>query len=200
MHRILTLGRDSYKNWINQDLLDKIEEAKGLVIFTGGPDVDPEIYGEANVRSYIDKNRSLKEIEAYNHALENNIPMLGICYGSQFLTAMQQNGKVIQNVTNHAISGNHSITDGVQELEITSTHHQMMNPFHVPNHKLIAWSSVNRSSEYTTGLGDIKIPFEPEIVYYPDTNCLAIQGHPEFPNCPKKTKEYCEKLIKKYLL
>lgn len=190
---------DHYKEWLGKELIDLIESSTGLVIFTGGPDVPPEIYGEINIKSYCDIVRTNEEVKIYTEAIKNDIPVLGICYGSQLVTALQPKGKVIQNVTGHI--GNHNIlSDNGDMYEITSTHHQMMYPFNIPNHKIIAVSSENLSSEYICELGDYEnIPNEPEIVYYPDTNTLAIQGHPEFDNCPEKTREYCRNLIKKYL-
>ncbi len=199
-NKIVVCGCNSYKNWLGEDLINQIEESTGLIIFTGGADVPPMLYKEKNVASYSDYKRIEEYIEAYNYGLENDIPMLGICLGSQFLTAMQPNGKVIQDVDNHGTGGTHSITDGINEFEMTSTHHQMMNPFKIPNREIIAWSTINRSSNYITGIGNISIEIEPEIVYYPKSKALAIQGHPEFGNCPEETKDYCRKLIKKYLI
>lgn len=195
-------GSDHYKTWLGEELIKKIEETTGLIIFTGGPDVPPTLYGEDNVRSAVNMNRTEREIRIYKEAVRQKIPVLGICYGSQLVTALQPNGKIIQNVTGHN-RGSHSIfsTEDYEEYEMTSTHHQMMYPFNIENYEILAHTVGMLSKEYIYDKGDYKdIYLEAEIVYYPDKNTLAIQGHPEFSTCPEKTREFCRKLIKKYLL
>lgn len=203
--KIICLGSESYKDWLGESLIEEIEgSSKGLIIFTGGPDVPPMLYGEGNKYSHLDRSRSKIDVDNFAIALANGTPMLGICYGSQFLTAMQEGGKVIQDVSNHAIGRTHEIIDiHGNTLEITSTHHQMMYPFGIKNYELIAHSKERLSDRYLTGFGEYKnedVSVEPEIVYYPDTNCLAIQGHPEFERCPEITRKYCRELVKIYLL
>jgi len=84
--------------------------------------------------------------------------MVGICRGSQFLTVMS-GGRLFQDVSGHAIMGTHLIKfkDG-SSLGITSTHHQMMNPFYLSKNEydLIAVSEKNRSSKYLTEIGDAR--------------------------------------------
>ena len=82
-------------------------------------------------------------------------------------------------------SGMHEIqfADGDVALA-TSTHHQMMYPFNVGGHQIIAWASRPLSDGYelddNTKLEKMPSNKEPEIVYYPKTRCLAIQLHPEY--------------------
>ena len=82
----------------------------------------------------------------------------------------------------------------------------MMYPFNLINnkYKLLAWSSKFLGNIYLNG-EDKQIPLpdkfvEPEIVYYPFTRGLAIQGHPEYSDCPTSTKDTCLDLIEQYLL
>jgi carbamoylphosphate synthase small subunit len=133
-----------------------------------------------------------------------DMPKLGICRGGQFLTVMN-GGKMIQDVNNH--SGNHKITHvgSGQVYEITSTHHQMMFPFNLPDHRfeLVAHSQYFQSTKYLNGNDEeFDLPkdfLEPEIIYYPESNSLCIQGHPEYNHCPEKTKQWCFKLMDMYL-
>lgn len=180
--KIYVVGNNKYANWIKDALLvDNIKEAD-LVLFTGGTDVDPVIYGhERNSKSYYSSRRDDQDIIIYEQARSLDKAILGICRGSQLLTALQPDGYLIQHVTKHAIGNTHPIEfyDG-DLLEITSTHHQMMYPFDIANYELIAWSSPSRSTVYELSEGKTTTTRkEPEIVYYPEVNALAIQGHPE---------------------
>lgn len=103
---------------------------------------------------------------------------------AQFLCVMN-GGKLIQNVSNHAMYFTHPITDGKYEFEITSTHHQMQYPFELEDNKYsILFYTVGRSNVYQGDSIDVnKIVVEPEIVLYHQEDkprCLAIQGHPEY--------------------
>ena len=210
MIKIYIVGNQlNYANFIyNHKLVDNMEEAD-LVIFTGGEDVDPAIYGEKNIYSSINTIRDAKEVSEFLDAMLQDKPCIGICRGAQFVTAAN-GGKLIQDVDNHAIGGTHSITNTnnqypAKELEITSTHHQMMYPFNLDyeDYEVVAYSTVNRSTEYLTGFGEYtedQVPCEPEIVYYPETNSLAIQGHPEYMDKDSEAVKYCNWLINKYLL
>jgi len=202
--KIYVIGSAVYANWLDFDSVDNIEDAD-LVMFTGGADVFPELYGDFTHRStYFDAIRDVKEMKLFERAKELNIPMIGICRGSQFLTAMQQNGKLIQDCDNHGINGTHKITtDNGGVLDISSTHHQMMYPYNMDDedYELIAWSSINRSNYYAFGdveFKDEEMEFdfkEPEIVYYPNDNALAIQGHPEYLGYDHSTCEYLRNLV-----
>lgn len=178
-------GESHYSNWIYEaiDFVGSVKEAD-LVIFTGGSDVSSIYYNEKqNHKTYNNKTRDDDEFHIYIDAVTSRKCMLGICRGSQFLTAMQDGGRLVQHVENHATGYVHEIefSDG-SALPITSTHHQMMYPFDIDNYELIAWSKNRLSYRYEFGPGEtyLEIPMnkEPEIVFYPDTKCLAIQGHP----------------------
>lgn len=156
-----------------------------LILFTGGEDVDPTYYHEDKGK-YTSSNRRRDDIEADMFHLFKNVPKLGICRGSQFLTVMN-GGKLIQHVSNHGISGTHSVTlNDKSIIEITSTHHQMMFPFSLPSDmfELIGWSTYFKSTTYLNGYNkETELPsdfLEPEIVKYPMFNSLCIQGHPEY--------------------
>lgn len=181
-------GAVHYASWINRDItfldseLENVKDAD-LILFTGGADVHPSIYGwEKNSKTYTDKARDEYETEFYNEAIKYKKSIIGICRGAQLLTAMQKAGILIQHVENHAIAGMHPIEfeDGTSALA-TSTHHQMMYPFST-GHRMIAWSA-KRSPVYEFDNNNIleSLPrkIEPEIVFYQKTNCLAIQPHPE---------------------
>ena len=181
-----------------------------LLFFTGGADVNPEMYGEKKGKyTQINAPRDIMCEEVFHKYY--NVPKLGICRGSQILTVLN-GGKLIQHVSQHAIGGTHKIdvhfegNNKPSSFNITSTHHQMMYPFNLDNasYNILGWSSVALSNTYLNGDNkEINLPakfVEPEIVYYPKGRSLAIQGHPEFDKCPQATKDLCLDLITNYLL
>lgn len=187
---------------------DKISSRRqvDLLVFTGGEDVHPSLYNESvGQHTYCNTSRDDAERTIFNNF--SGIPKLGICRGSQFLTVIS-GGKLIQHVEGH--SGNHTIevksnNGNPFTYEITSTHHQMLYPYNLrsTHYELIAWSKVFKSNVYLNGNNEqMELPasfLEPEIVKYPRTRSLAIQGHPEFSTCPVETKELVITLIKELL-
>ncbi len=191
MRKVYVVGNaNEYANWLIRSgfdlLFEKDKEKATLFLFTGGSDVNPALYGEKEGnKTYIDATRDIEEAEAYNYAKKNNIPCLGVCRGAQFLTVMN-GGRLVQDVTNHAINGYHIIKtiDG-KRFAVNSTHHQMMYPFDLKEeqYKIIAHSEPPISGHYLNGKNNTLVLHEkfvePEIVYYPMTRCLCIQCHPE---------------------
>jgi len=196
----------SYGHWLKEEITTNIEEAD-LIIFAGGEDVNPEFYGEEPIKNItFNTERDLDELLIYNYAIENNIPMLGICRGSQLL-CVANGGRLIQHVNNHGIGGMHKIED-IETKEIysvTSTHHQMAFPFNLEedDYKIIAKSSPSLSDYYIKEKEDQynkeDIVVEPEIIFYPKTICLGLQYHPEYMSQSSEAVKYTKNLINKYL-
>jgi gamma-glutamyl-gamma-aminobutyrate hydrolase PuuD len=194
-------GFDGYINWIKDVVKVDTPEEADLLLFGGGADVDPSLYGEKTGKyTYTDLNRDKRELAIFNTFI--NKPKLGICRGLQFLT-VASSGSIIQHVTRHA-GYVHAIEDSSSATTflIPSTHHQMVWPFDV-EHKMIATAFPKRSSTYLDGSNnEIELPdyfVESEIVFYPKTKSLGIQGHPEM-SYSETLHEYLNGLITKYLL
>ncbi len=198
-----------------------------VLIFGGGTDINPRLYGQSRIfqTEYPDVKRDQMEEIAFHHAQKVHAACFGICRGSQFLTAMS-GGELFQHVTGHG--GDHPIeleantahllrqriATWPDKLFVTSTHHQMMNPFKMPveDYKILAFANPCRSNQYLVGpkydkktlpaigLSSIAPSFEPEIVYYPKTRSLAIQGHPEFLNETHPFSYLSHLLVEHYLL
>lgn len=208
----------SYKSWLTDALDDReieiveiktisdlrsIDKYPDLVLYTGGADVDPSLYGESKGK-YTSCNPKRDEFEnefwnLFNSGGRGLIPKLGICRGAQFITA-RSGGKVIQHVEGHGV--NHTIiTNTGKRFTMTSDHHQMMYPFNVKNAEILAWSEYFKSSTYLNGDNkEIDLPrnfVEPEIVFYQNKNALCIQGHPEYSSCATNTSVYCKDLVKR---
>jgi gamma-glutamyl-gamma-aminobutyrate hydrolase PuuD len=204
----VALLEDEYKvtevdavNW-NGEKID-------LILFTGGEDVNPSYYDESK-GMYTGINNKRDDLESRYMALKRehyDVPKLGICRGAQFLTVIA-GGKLIQHVSGHATGNNHLIDLKVPyagNFEITSTHHQMMYPYKMDknDYQIVATARNFLSHTYLNGMNneiELDDEFEEcEIVYYPKIKALAIQGHPEFHNCPTNTRKMCLDLIRNFL-
>lgn len=174
-----------------------------LVVFTGGSDVHPSLYGEKPIDGcYFNERRDEYEKGIYEKCLELEKPMFGICRGLQFLHVMN-GGKLYQDVNNHA-GGNHGILDLDNNQTIqgaSSIHHQMC--IHTEDEAVgmeltavASWSkstyyrtynerlspAVGKYSKWHNGQQEISISgsvLEVEAAYYPRTLCFGVQGHPE---------------------
>ena len=192
--------------------LDEIKIVKDIkdanvVLFTGGEDVHPDFYGEDVGRlTNTNKKRDNVELALFKEARKYNKLCVGLCRGSQLLTVLSGGG-LIQHVSNHAKSGTHKIhliNEGV-DIDITSTHHQMMYPFWLnkKEYDIIAKSTKDLSTTYLDGNDrERRLPpdfVECEIVYYKTTNCLCIQGHPEYMPKDSSAVKYINVLIREYL-
>ena len=182
-----------------QDISIKGMQGVDAVIFWGGTDIHPSYYKEKmHIRSQANKEYSSRDIfewKAMNYCKIHKIPMIGVCRGAQLMTAFV-GGKLIQHVTGH--QGSHQIVTSDGELMTsTSSHHQMMYPFDV-EHKMLAHTPVSLSSTYENGdhkqVLDMNIQVEPEVVYYPQVNGLAIQGHPEWA-VDSRFATYCNEMV-----
>ena len=185
-------------------LVDDISEAQ-VVLFTGGEDVDPAIYGRRKVTQvYTNIDRDYEEKDIFNIIRPDQLAV-GICRGSQFLCVMN-GGNLVQHCTKHALHSTHPIysLDNKMMYEITSTHHQMQYPFDIPsqNYEILFYATQNPDICVGDGVDAFLLyNCEPEVVLYKIPNkpkCLAIQGHPEMmPNSP--VAKMLDKLIKSYV-
>lgn len=187
---IISGGRDYASMFLKEgwELSNNMAEAD-LVLFTGGEDVTPELYGERkHPKTWNNPNRDKYEEKLYKEALELGIPMAGICRGGQFLNVMN-GGKMWQHVDNHAISGTHTakVTGFIGDIQVTSTHHQMMIPNDQAEHIVLVTANLSDRKEKMgdQGVGIIsrhtnKKEDDVESVYYPNTHVLCYQPHPEF--------------------
>lgn len=176
------------KGWEEVDLLEQAD----LVVFCGGEDVCPELYGQAqHPTTYCNPKRDAVEVETWQRAKELGIPCVGICRGGQFLHVMN-GGKLFQDVDGHAISGTHEATilGNLVPVQVTSTHHQMMEVDYSNEHCLVLMTASlstrrismesydNHPVEHTAyGKWD-----DVEAVYWSNNNDLCFQPHPEYGN------------------
>lgn len=181
-------GYNSYASWLEKlgwRVCTKRENAD-LILFAGGQDIDPSLYGVAREKSRFSSKylyrRDKVEKADWEFAQKNGIKTFGTCRGIQLITCLN-GGTLIQDI-NHP--GGHSMyTFDHQKLITNSLHHQMCNPFNLPkeDYHILAWCPKGFSSEYTMyNDPNFEVPedfLEPELIFYPKTNSIGMQGHPE---------------------
>ena len=92
------------------------------ILFTGGHDVDPQLYGENPLPECgaACKERDAMEYELLKQCLEKDMPVLGICRGIQFLNAY--------------LGG--SLYQDLPSQHPTDVEHHQKPPYDVPIHKV----------------------------------------------------------------
>jgi hypothetical protein len=190
-----------------------VEDAD-VVLFTGGEDVNPELYGEVPLhKTHFNRLRDDKEKLIFKACLDREIPMVGICRGGQFLNVMN-GGKMWQHVNGHC--GSHVARVEVppfnkgrkgedlrRTITVTSTHHQMM----IPTEDAIILATALEATEKTnvayTKLNKGEEEPDTEVVAYQDTHCLCFQPHPELaiatPECVDFFEECLDNWIYPYI-
>jgi GMP synthase-like glutamine amidotransferase len=193
-------GSDHYANWMQGSVVDTVEESD-LVLFTGGEDVHPVLYGEtAHRATWPNLIRDKFEIRYYEKAKRLGKPMIGICRGAQLLCVLA-GGSLVQHQSHPSV--HEILTKDGRKIEVTSLHHQRQYPWGNRGAKveLIGWSDnlspFNHGADPTIDLSGKE---EVEIARYPDSKALAIQSHPEmcYPTMStweKKYLDYCRELL-----
>jgi len=172
-----------------------------IVCFQGGPDVNPDLYGEKKLpRTYIDPSRDKIDMNAWEKSLKK--PKVGICRGGQFLNVMSE-GEMYQDVNNH-MAGHEAINlleipdthwNHGTLVEVTSDHHQMM----IPN---LDYAEVlciaEKSTTFVSEFQRETPKYDTEVVWYDHTQSLCFQPHPEYQS-RYQTRAYFFSLLK-YLI
>jgi gamma-glutamyl-gamma-aminobutyrate hydrolase PuuD len=184
------------------DTIGKVNQCD-MLIFWGGTDINPQIYGEKNYASHpSDHKRDFFECKVFDQALKHKIPMLGICRGAQLLCA-KLGGKLYQDVDGHGKNHNIIIEEDVgtwkkgTELFITSTHHQMMRPTDAMT--VVGRAEFNTTKAITEkGVKTFNEP-EIEVVVHKGERVLMVQGHPEYMTAGQPFPKFTMQAIKQYL-
>lgn len=185
----------------------------GLVVFTGGDDVTPALYGAvADPRTCNSIKRDKIEVAVFEQAQKYDIPKVGICRGAQFLCVMA-GGKLVQDLSGHysphhlryCIKGGSVVTS---PEAVSSSHHQNQHPFNLPHeeYQVLAWSDEARSTHYSFGdhavtadQANPSLCMEVDCCYYPKIRALAMQYHPEWMEESSWGFQFSQQLTMKYL-
>lgn len=179
---------------------DQYDDNIGLVLFTGGEDVTPELYGHKNLDSFNNPQRDDHEAKIFGKFID--VPKVGICRGSQFLNVMS-GGTMVQDLQGHGLGAHryHEIkTNDGRMFSVNSTHHQMSIPG--DKSELIAWSDEQLSNVYLWKDGIYKndvINSENEVIFHPHTKSLGFQYHPEWMPKEMIAVKYFKEQIQKRL-
>ncbi len=163
-------------------------EEFGLVCFTGGEDVSPELYGHENLQSHNNIERDKRETLIFEMARKHEIPMTGICRGSQFLNVMC-GGTMVQHLVRHHGGNRHGCeTYEGESFEVTSSHHQMIVPG--PGGEILAWAHERLDPDDLVYAGpplnlvpNIDLQdrvLVTEAICYPKARVFGVQHHPEW--------------------
>ncbi len=186
-------------------LVNDIDNAD-IVVFTGGSDVNPILYGQApHYSTRSNPGRDATEQSIFNYGKDKKKLLVGICRGSQFLNVMN-GGKLWQNVNNHAVQKGHwaTVTSkdpeeiGTEGFYVTSTHHQMIRANkNVPHRVLLeAWEASQKEDDSIKLLQSDIDPSNEEFftdiesIWYPDTRAFCFQPHPEYDTATKECVEF----------
>lgn len=205
MSKVLVVGSRGYSSYytpfqhIGPPTGDEDEMEAGnvaLVVFTGGEDVSPYIYGESsNPKTGANAERDEYEKGIFERARKLGLPIAGICRGSQFICAMS-GGKLVQHLNGHGRYHDLKTDDG-RKIWVSSTHHQMQLP---PDDAIpVAWSDQKLSNVYEGPPGVFYDPDrEHDCVFYPKTNALGMQYHPEYMNENTPGFKYAGELVERF--
>lgn len=203
--KIYVVGSSAnYDNWMQGEKVNTLDEAD-LVVFTGGEDVHPSIYSE-NKHHTTGSNFERDEYERvrFDRAVFLNKKIIGICRGSQLVCALNK-GILVQHQDNPNYMHNINTYDG-KVLNITSTHHQAAYPFRLSEdeYKVLGWTENMLPFHKGGNNEELNPKVECEIVYYPKTKSLGIQGHPEmmYPSRDQssyETIQYLQDLLDKFM-
>lgn len=199
----------SYKNVVDTfgETTDSIKslfttpEKFKLILFSGGADIDPKLYGHKSPNNLCrySENRDSLDIKIFKLALKNNIKMVGICRGLQFLNVMS-GGTLVHHINNHSGTLHNFISPRWdKEIEVNSLHHQMVIP-----HKdsfIIGTTKKQLSDSYFGDYDKIidRQELDNESLYMPSINACGVQYHPEMMNEYTKGFKFFTCMVKEFL-
>lgn len=160
-----------------------IHKGFSCVVFTGGADLNPRMYGESpqGATGWSDL-RDAQDMAIFQRCLELNIPIIGICRGFQFIAAMQGQ-KLIQDCGNN--SGVRPIFEKgiIGGKNMMFLHHQGV-PINTKNMEMI-FSHKTTDGSTVASMG-----------YWKNIEAFGVQGHPEI--CSETEVLFFEYLFKSF--
>ena len=168
---------------IPRDSGDEVVSRLDGIVLSGGADVDPAIHSpdEDPSLSKFEPGRDEHELEILNGAIENDVPVLGICRGIQVIN-VHAGGTLFQDIPDHAnikkpYDERHhkvrfekgSVLSGIygSEIEVNSLHHQAIKKIG-EGIKAVGWSTEGEATEEVI-----------EAIEVDNRRILAVQWHPE---------------------
>lgn len=157
----------------------KNHKVADIIVFSGGEDINPELYGQKRLAVTKSVNYKRDEYCETLYETHKDKPKIGICRGAQFLNT-QCGGSMYQDVNNHGKTHLVYSANFEEEFgEVTSTHHQQMIPAFDAEIIAVAKESSRRVRDGATLIGG-HFTDDIEVVYYLKEKCLCFQPHPEY--------------------
>jgi gamma-glutamyl-gamma-aminobutyrate hydrolase PuuD len=106
----------------SQDAVEETLDALDGLVFSGGSDLDPDLYGQephAQTNDVVTE-RDRAELALMQAALERDVPVLAICRGSQVMN-IARGGDLVQHLPDVVGHERHKVTPGVfaeHEIEL----------------------------------------------------------------------------------
>lgn len=138
------------------------------IIFTGGENIETKYFVEKNNEPNL---RESLETKLLNHSIKNNIPLFGICRGSQFINVFFK-GKLIYDIKKIDSKGSHSCP-GVHDIHISDGRLRML----LNGEKIFSTNSYHNQGILKSELGNGLMSF----AEYPDLNLVEGLYHKHHP-------------------
>lgn len=157
-----------------------------MILLPGGGDVPIEYY-DSKVETFSQERRNLIEIQLIKYALDNRIPLLGICRGMQMINGFF-GGKVTRmkkrdcSVTNHNVY----ISDCNNVFEVNSFHRDIIK--------------MNGLAAQFTPIAFHKCYHHVEAFISTEYPILGLQWHPERANESSICRQYSNILIRQLMV
>ncbi len=155
-------------------------------LLTGGHDVDPILYGESQCErcGAPNKERDILEQEVFHYAVENDLPVLGICRGIQLINALC-GGTLYQDLPTELDTISHQMTPPYDQVW-----HKVKIIEGTPLREIIGKAEIGVNSYHHQAIKTLAQSLSPtaisedgliEGVYMPSRSFIhAVQWHPEF--------------------
>lgn len=192
---------DMFKDYKVVMVPKEMEPGPGMLVVWGGEDISPSLYGKEvshwTGATSRPSRRDVIEWYLMMRAVELGMPIIGICRGAQMLCALA-GGKLYQHVNGHAGRPHKVVCLDGEEFEVSSLHHQMMNPEGV-DHEMVARSKDILSDKHLDVDDDVVATVEPEFVYFPKVKGIAVQWHPEYMGVDTEANLWLKKWMEVYV-
>lgn len=140
-----------------------------LIIFSGGEDISPQIYGEKNTSSYPNPRRDAIELKILEECLKLNKKILGVCRGHQLINAYL-GGKMVQDLY-YDLDETH---EGIHKLEFLTENSTIKDYFTFVN-------SLHHQGVIQAGKNLIPTStYKGVLESCENENIITTQFHPEF--------------------
>jgi putative glutamine amidotransferase len=174
-----------------RDTLDQLMAVIDGLILSGGPDVDPVRYGDDYVHpaTYgIDPERDQFEIDLFNAALNQDIPVFGICRGVQVMN-VALGGTLIQDVaTEHPGAANIGHRQHERGLENSAVGHDVsavdFTPLPIFENNDLGVNSFHHQAIRDLAPDLVPVAYSPDqlieaVVMRGNSEVFGVQWHPE---------------------